>query len=200
MLVQALGYLASLLVFSTFYMRTMLPLRCMAIASNVAFISYGVPLHLWPVVGLHSLLLPLNLLRLFQIRQMLQRFHAAQADELDVRPLIAAMKPERYTQGTVLFLKGNAGDSAFYIAHGVVEFPELGVLARDGEIFGEIGVFSPRRARTASAVCASDVELYRIDADAIVMAFHQSPVFAFSLMRLIVGRMAENLERSSVAG
>jgi CRP/FNR family transcriptional regulator, cyclic AMP receptor protein len=36
--VEGFGYLASALVFFAFYMRTMLPLRCVAIASNVAFL------------------------------------------------------------------------------------------------------------------------------------------------------------------
>jgi len=38
-IVQALGYLASALVFAAFYMRTMLPLRMLAIASNVVFLA-----------------------------------------------------------------------------------------------------------------------------------------------------------------
>ena len=38
---EPLGYLASTLVFATFWMRTMLPLRLVAIASNVAFAGYG---------------------------------------------------------------------------------------------------------------------------------------------------------------
>jgi CRP/FNR family cyclic AMP-dependent transcriptional regulator len=199
MLVQSLGYLASLLVFCTFYMRTMLPLRCLAIASNLAFISYGIPLRLWPVVILHALLLPLNVIRLFQIRRMLHRFRAAPSGALDVGPLISAMTRERHLKGTVLFRKGSPGESAYYVAQGEVEFPELGAHAAGGEIFGEIGVFSPGHVRTASAVCASDVELYRINADAVVVAFHQSPVFAFSLVRIMVARMIENMERGAAA-
>jgi CRP/FNR family transcriptional regulator, cyclic AMP receptor protein len=39
--VQLVGYTASLLVFSTFYMKTMIPLRCLAVISNVAFLTYG---------------------------------------------------------------------------------------------------------------------------------------------------------------
>src|SRR6185437_13112332 len=121
-----------LLVFSTFYMRTMLPLRYLAIASNVAFISYGVPLGLWPVVILHALLLPLNLIRLFQIHRMLARMRAAPARDLDLRPLISAMRPERHAQGTVLFRKEDTGDRAYYIVRGQVEFPELGAPAGEG--------------------------------------------------------------------
>ena len=45
-------------------MRDMVALRCMAIASNLAFIAYGVLADLGPVLVLHLLLLPINVLRL----------------------------------------------------------------------------------------------------------------------------------------
>ena len=58
------GYLASFLVFATFYMKGTIPLRIAAIASNVAFIIYACSSGLTPILVLHSALLPLNLLRL----------------------------------------------------------------------------------------------------------------------------------------
>jgi hypothetical protein len=54
------GYLASALVLCTFLTRTMLPLRFVALGSNVAFITYGALLHLYPVLVLHCVLLPVN--------------------------------------------------------------------------------------------------------------------------------------------
>ncbi|HSI01693.1 MAG TPA: hypothetical protein VLA02_13905 [Reyranella sp.] len=36
---EVFGYIASVLVFAAFYMKTMLPLRVVAIGSNIAFIS-----------------------------------------------------------------------------------------------------------------------------------------------------------------
>jgi len=60
---------------------------------------------------------------------------------------------------------------------------------------GEIAIFSPDHVRTASAVCATDVLLYRIDEQAIVVAFHQTSPFAFALLRLITRRLLENLAR-----
>jgi CRP/FNR family cyclic AMP-dependent transcriptional regulator len=62
--VNGIGYLASLLVFCTFYMKTMLPLRGVAIASNIVFVAYGLAGGVYPVFALHVLLLPLNCLRL----------------------------------------------------------------------------------------------------------------------------------------
>jgi hypothetical protein len=61
-----IGYAAAPLVLATFYMRSMRALRWVAIASNLAFIAYAYLAHLAPVLVLHSILLPLNALRLFQ--------------------------------------------------------------------------------------------------------------------------------------
>jgi CRP/FNR family transcriptional regulator, cyclic AMP receptor protein len=62
--VEPIGYLASALVLATFCMRDMVALRCVAVASNVAFIAYGGLAELGPVLVLHLLLLPVNALRL----------------------------------------------------------------------------------------------------------------------------------------
>ena len=58
------GYLASMLVLLTFATKDMRLLRVVAILSNLAFISYGALAWLPPVLGLHLLLLPLNIIRL----------------------------------------------------------------------------------------------------------------------------------------
>jgi len=67
--VEAVGYLASALVLVTFCMRDMVSLRCVAIASNLAFIAYGVLADLGPVLVLHLLLLPVNVGRLAGSRE-----------------------------------------------------------------------------------------------------------------------------------
>lgn len=66
--VNLLGYGASALVLATFCMRQMLALRLTAIASNVAFMAYGLLAGLDPVLLLHVMLLPLNAWRLAQER------------------------------------------------------------------------------------------------------------------------------------
>jgi hypothetical protein len=65
---DAIGYLAATLVLATFCMRSMRKLRWIAIASNLAFIVYAVLANLGPVFALHALLLPINLVRLQQLR------------------------------------------------------------------------------------------------------------------------------------
>jgi hypothetical protein len=64
---EATGFFASVLVLLTFTMKDMRMLRIIAIFSNVAFIAYGTLDWLLPVLSLHLVLLPLNLLRLKEI-------------------------------------------------------------------------------------------------------------------------------------
>lgn len=63
-MVNLLGYAASSAVLATFLMRTMAPLRFVAILSNVLFLFYGYIEHIYPVFFLHMALLPINCWRL----------------------------------------------------------------------------------------------------------------------------------------
>lgn len=60
-----IGFLAGGMTVAAFGCRHMLALRCLAIAANLLFIAYGSLLGLVPILTLHCLLLPLNLVRLF---------------------------------------------------------------------------------------------------------------------------------------
>ena len=61
------GYAASTLVLCTFVAKDMRVLRTIAIFSNLAFITYGTIEWLPPVLFLHLVLLPLNIVRLAEI-------------------------------------------------------------------------------------------------------------------------------------
>jgi len=63
---NAAGYLASGLVIVAFCMKNIIPLRSVALTSNVAFLIYGIGLGLAPVWLLHAILLPVNGWRLWQ--------------------------------------------------------------------------------------------------------------------------------------
>ncbi len=75
------GYVAAALVLATFCARKMVPLRSLAIASNVAFIAYAISAHLWPILSLHGVMLPLNIWRLRQAAAVrLQRIELVPRD------------------------------------------------------------------------------------------------------------------------
>jgi CRP/FNR family transcriptional regulator, cyclic AMP receptor protein len=67
MLIDIAGYLAAGLVLATFCTSSMGRLRSIALASNVAFITYGYLANLTPVLILHAILLPVNAYRLGQL-------------------------------------------------------------------------------------------------------------------------------------
>jgi hypothetical protein len=61
---DGMGYVAASLVLVTFCAKRMVSLRALAISSNVAFLTYGLAAQLWPIVMLHAIMLPLNVIRL----------------------------------------------------------------------------------------------------------------------------------------
>ena len=72
-LTALLGYAAAGLVLATFSVRSITALRSVAIASNLLFIAYAAFASLLPVLVLHAVLLPLNLLRLRQALALPER-------------------------------------------------------------------------------------------------------------------------------
>ena len=83
--VELLGYTASGLVLITFSVRSIPALRSVAIASNLMFIVYAACAGLMPVLVLHAVLLPLNIVRLHQSLQE-ARVAAGRPDKAMRRP------------------------------------------------------------------------------------------------------------------
>jgi CRP/FNR family cyclic AMP-dependent transcriptional regulator len=67
---DVVGYSAAFAVLVAFCMSAIVPLRIDAIMSNVLFASYGLLAHLYPVVVLHAILLPINLLKLVHVESL----------------------------------------------------------------------------------------------------------------------------------
>jgi CRP/FNR family transcriptional regulator, cyclic AMP receptor protein len=75
-MVNLLGYAASCAVLATFLMRTMVPLRLIAILSNILFLLFGYMEHIYPVFFLHMVLLPINTWRLVFAEKVVLRQNA----------------------------------------------------------------------------------------------------------------------------
>jgi CRP/FNR family cyclic AMP-dependent transcriptional regulator len=186
------GYCASLLVFSAFYMKTMIPLRAVAIASNVAFLTYGIAGRLYPVLVLHAILLPLNCIRLQQMRGLIRKVREASEGEPTMEWLIPLMAHRKFEAGHLLFRKGDRADSMYLVLRGSVRLVELGIVIGPGHVLGEIGVFAPDNRRTATAICETDVELGTITDQKAMQLYYQNPKFGFYMFRLVIQRMLEN--------
>ena len=196
--VEIAGYIASILVASTFYMKTMLPLRIFAIGSNVAFMTYGYFGHLYPVLILHLFLFPLNIIRLRQIRKLIKDVRGAVEGEFSLEWLTPYMSKTSYKKGTNIFVKGDQADKMFYIHGGRIRLIDIDGLVgtkllERGSVLGEIGIFAPDRRRTATAIAEEDTDVYTIDEDKIIQLYYQNPKLAFYLVKLITQRLIENL-------
>jgi CRP/FNR family cyclic AMP-dependent transcriptional regulator len=119
-----IGYLASALVFATFYVRTMMPLRVLAIASNFAFIVYAASEGLIPVLVLHSVLLPVNLARLYEIKKLLAFARSALARDESLEAMLPFMRQTRIQKGEYLFRKGDHAKHMYYLVDGTLQLIE----------------------------------------------------------------------------
>ena len=195
--VDAAGYLASLLVFATFCMRTMIALRVAAIGSNVCFIGFGVAAHVYPVLLLHIVLLPLNTVRTVEMLRLTRRIEVAAKGDLSFDPLRPFMKVECYSSGHILFCKGDFADRMFVISAGRLLVEEVDIELGQGDVVGEIGVFSSEQARTSTVRCLSDVELFSIAKEHLAEICFQNPAISFYLLSLITNRLLTDMTISN---
>jgi hypothetical protein len=62
---DVIGFLAAAWMLLTFCQRAMVQMRLSAIAANICFIAYGALAHVYPVLLLHAVLIPVNVKGLF---------------------------------------------------------------------------------------------------------------------------------------
>lgn len=195
LVVESAGYLAAAMVFLTFYTRTMVPLRYLAIGSNVAFIVYAALAQLSPILLLHCALLPLNVIRLRQYKRLIRDVAEAADRDFSVEWLFPYMTTRRMKEGEYLFHLGEHANEIFFIVNGAVFLPELGLERGAGEMIGEIGVFSPAVQRTSSAKCRTDCQFLTISSEKVMDLYFQNPRFGIYLLRLVTGRLIGEVDR-----
>ena len=189
------GWIAAALVFSTFFMKTMVRLRLVAIAGNVAFMTYGLLGlaygefgRLYPIVVLHACLLPLNMVRLVELRRVAAAVRDAGGEQV-VRALAPYLSVETHQADETLFRRGEAADRLYVVQRGIVAIPEAGVALSPGDVFGEVGLFAAHGRRTAGAVCATDCRLLTLSGPKLLELCYQDVQLAISLARLLAGYM-----------
>jgi hypothetical protein len=190
--VDILGYLASASVLATFCMSTMVPLRIIAICSNVLFIIFGAWAHIYPVLVLHIVLLPVNAVRLVQLLRLIQGVKSAQVSDLAIDRLLPYMSRHFAKAGEVLITKGDKANRMYYLVSGRMEIPEIGKVLEAGAVLGEIGVFARDQKRMATVVCTSDCELYEMSDSKARQLYVQDRSFGLAVLQLIIARLLED--------
>lgn len=191
-IVDLIGFAASGFVFLTFYMRTLLSLRLVAIVSNVLFIGYGLIADLVPILVLHLILFPMNALRAYQQIQSIRLMRHVIVSPPEIDHLLPLMTRVTMGAGECVFQKGDMGDRLYIVIEGEVRAEEIDKTIPAGGIFGEIALFSEDSRRTATVVCVGPVTLAWVDRGTILKLFRDQPDFALALTKLITSRASEN--------
>ncbi len=194
-LADVLGYIAAFLVFLTFSMKTMVPLRIVGICSNVFFIAYGYLAPAYPLLVLHTCLLPLNIFRLQQMLTLVRQIGEATQGDLNMEWLKPFTTKRTVKAGDVLFRKTDKADSMYFVVSGEFEVSELGVSIGAGQVLGELGLLAPDQVRTQTIRCVKDAEILHIAYDQVRQLYFQNPKFGFYFLQLTSRRLFENIAR-----
>ncbi len=194
---ELIGYAAAACVFVTFYMKTMVPLRIAGIVSNLLFIAYGYDLLAYPVLILHLVLLPLNIVRLRQMLNLIRQIEAATKGDANMNWVKPFSSVQNIRAGEVLFRQGDPALEMFFVVSGRLWVKERGVAIEAGEVFGELGLLDSDQARTASVECMESGQLLRISYDQVKQLYVQDPKFGFYFLHLVSKRLFHNLSVAS---
>lgn len=193
------GYAGAVLGLCSLWMRTMIPLRALAICAGLFMIVYTYSVGAWPNVIVNLIALPVQMLRLSQMMVLTRRVRAAASGDLSIDWLKPFMSPRELKAGQTLFRRGDRADALFYVNSGSLKIVEFECGIGPGEVVGEIGLFSPGQSRTATLVACTDCSLLAISDSSLRQLYFQNPQFGFYLVQLITRRLVENTERAQAA-
>jgi DNA-binding NarL/FixJ family response regulator len=124
-----------------------------------------------------------------------QQMQEAEHGRLNLSWLQAEMSHRRLRKGQTIFRIGDVGNALYYLQRGSVHLPEIGTTVEPGEVFGEIGIFTPEHKRTCSAVCEADSELFSLSSEQVKRIHFANPQFAFFILHLIATRLMADRKR-----
>jgi CRP/FNR family transcriptional regulator, cyclic AMP receptor protein len=193
--IEIIGFIGAGLMVTTLTMRTMVPLRAIAIASSVFQIIFAVLAGITPMLVQHGILLPINAYRLYEQMRLVRKVRVAGNEDLSMDWLMPFMTKRRVEAGQILFHKGQPAGEMFIVTSGQLWLKEIGMaVALDG-VVGELGLLAPNQQRTQTLECIEDAEIMQIGYDRIKSLYFENPSFGFYFLRLTSARLFQNIAR-----
>jgi CRP/FNR family transcriptional regulator, cyclic AMP receptor protein len=174
------------------FAKRMIPLRTMPILNNMFGVAAGIGSGSLSTFIEHAVNLPLNAVRLREMRRLIKSVREASGNDWKIEWLKPFMHPRALKAGSRVFSKGDEAKEAFVLVEGRMLIPGSSAAIQPGAIFGEMALFTAAGRRMASAVCASDVRLLVITYEQFEQLYFQNPEFGLRLVRLIVRRFKMN--------
>jgi CRP/FNR family cyclic AMP-dependent transcriptional regulator len=197
---EFLFLIGAALMLASYLMKSMLPLRMVALAANVFFIAYGVLKGNPIALTLYLLLLPINAKRAWDISKLVRDIEAARGDTPIADWLLPHMTRRLAKAGESLWRRGDVATEMLYVQSGTVRLVEYDETLGAGSLVGEIGLFSPDNRRTQSLECTTDCELYSLTSEGMYKLYYQNRKLGFHIMRLVVGRLIRDAEQARAGG
>jgi hypothetical protein len=190
------GYAAVASSIITCAMKTMIPLRVVSMTCNALFIIYGFFSGIYPTLILNLILLPLNTVRLHQMRKLIHDVEAAASyGETSIDWLKPFMARRSFHKGDIVFRKGDIADAMYYSVSGRYRLCEIGIEIPVGQVFGDLGLLAPGNVRTQTIECLEDGEVLTAGYQQVKELYFQNPQFGFYFLRLTSERLFENISR-----
>jgi CRP-like cAMP-binding protein len=146
---------------------------------------------------LHFVLLPVNTVRLVQIRRMLRGVRTHCTTGPSIEALLPVMTRRTLAAGETMVRRGESADRMFYLASGEVRVVEIGKTLGAGTLLGEIGVFARDQKRTATLVCITACEVFELTQARAKEIYFQDPAFGYAVLQLVIARLIENAAAST---
>jgi hypothetical protein len=190
------GFIGAALMVTSYLMKSMLPLRVVALVACLFLVLYGYLAAAMPTLLLYGALIPINIKKTLQIHRLVQAIKNAKSDTPISEWLLPNMTRRTAKAGTTLWNKGDVATEMLYLEAGNLRLVEYDQELAPGSLVGEIGLFAPDNRRTLTLECTSDCTLYSLSAEGMARLYYQNPKLGFHVMRLIVARLMNDAEKA----
>jgi len=177
-----------------YLMKTMIPLRLVAMVTNCLFITWSSLAAVYPTLILNLILLPINALRFWQMKRLIRQVNEAANGDLSMDWLKPFTTKRHFTAGTALFNKGDPASELHFIISGRYRVVERDVEIGAGGIIGELGLLEPGKTRTATIECIESGETLAISYDHVMQLYFQNPTFGFYFLQLSTARLFHTIK------
>jgi CRP-like cAMP-binding protein len=144
---------------------------------------------------MYLLLLPINGVRLYQMRRLVKMARSATKGDKSMEWLKPFMTEREYRKGDRLFTKGDAANEMFLTVSGTFRVTEFSIELPPGSLMGELGFLTPDNRRTATIECIEAGQVLTIEYDKLLEIYFQNPEFGYYFLILTSQRLLENNAR-----
>ena len=112
------GFIGAALTVASYLMKSMLPLRMVALSANVFLVIYAFQGGSWPTMVLYLAMIPINAKKMVDIRRLVRAIQHAKADTPVSEWLLPHMTRRQVKAGQTLWKKGDKATEMFYVESG----------------------------------------------------------------------------------